>query len=529
MFAANVAAHDLVGASPGGLPGASVESLLSPLSDVAPLLGRLERNGVLEDERVRVRRRDGSELECALSALRLPAGGYQMVLRDDSERRRTEAELHRSALHDPLTGLPNRALFTSRLEQSLRHARRRRSYRFAVLFLDLDRFKVVNDSLGHLVGDRLLVEVASRLAACVREVDTVARLGGDEFAILLDDIEDETDATVVAGRVHEQLSRPAQIGSHELFVAASIGIAYSTSGYTAAEEALRDADLAMYRAKALGRGRTEIFDEGMHAQVVRMMELETDLRRALEREEFAVHYQPIVSLATGTLVGFEALLRWNHPERGLVGPSEFLDVAEETGLIVPIGWWFMDMACRQLREWQEMFPESPLTVSVNLSGKQVHQPEIVERVRAALDASGLSGASLKLEITESVLMADADGAIRTLERLKAMGVRLSIDDFGTGYSSLGYLHRFPFDTVKIDRSFIRNLDSQEPNQELVWSIVALAHSLGMDVVGEGVETADQFEELKALRCEYAQGFLFSRAVDHASAAALLGSASPRQY
>ncbi len=533
LVAANAAGRALLGCARVAAGGEALEPFFVSKGELALLIGELERSDRLSDYPIRLLHADGEERETAVTASPWLDGagtklGYQLVLRDDTERRRAEAQLHRSALHDPLTGLPNRSLFKSRLEQSLRHARRRDRYRFAVLFLDLDRFKVVNDSLGHLVGDRLLAEVASRLTTCVREVDTVARLGGDEFAILLDDIGGESDATVVAERIQEQLARPAHVGRHDLFSSVSIGIAFSSSGYETAEDALRDADIAMYRAKALGRGRYELFDEGMHAQVLRVLELETDLRGAVEREEFAVHYQPIVTMATKRLTGFEALLRWRHPERGLLGPADFLEVAEETGLIVPIGWWFLDQACRQLREWQKAFPETPLTVSVNLSGKQIRQPELVDRIRAALEDSGLSGSSLKLEITESVLMDDAEAAIRTLERLKAMGVRLSIDDFGTGYSSLAYLHRFPFDTVKIDRSFIGGLDSAEPNQELVWSIVSLAHSLGMDVVGEGVETMDQFDELKALSCEYAQGFLFSRAVDEDGAAALLGSATPNR-
>jgi diguanylate cyclase (GGDEF)-like protein len=512
------------------LVGGLVSSLFDTPAEYERFTRELERAPVVRDLSVGLRAAGGERLECAVSAAvwknaEGDEAGYQLIIRNNEERKAAEEQLHHNALHDALTGLPNRSLFRSRLDLCVRQARRKGEHRFAVLFLDLDRFKVVNDSLGHLVGDRLLTEIARRLTGCVREIDTVARLGGDEFAVLLDEVADVSDATRVAERIQEALRSPAQVDGYELFSSASIGIAFSSTGYTAPEEILRDADIAMYRAKALGRARYELFDEGMHAQVVEVLRLETDLRRALERGEFAVHYQPVVSVGRSALTGFEALLRWNHPERGLLGPDAFLAVAEETGLIVPIGWWLMEEACRTIREWQSKFPaDPPLAVSVNLSGKQLAQPDLVERIERTLGIHKLSGSSLRFEVTESVLMRDADAGIRTLGRLKSLGVHLSIDDFGTGYSSLAYLHRFPFDTVKIDGTFIRGLDDPEPNQDLVESIIALAHSLGMDVIGEGVETAHQLDELKALRCEYAQGFVFSRAVDERGASKMLDAA-----
>jgi len=436
-------------------------------------------------------------------------------IQDISDRKRAEEQLLHDALHDGLTGLPNRALFTDRLKLSLARAKRRDDYRFSVLFLDLDRFKTINDSLGHLVGDQLLIGIARRLESCVRTGDTVARLGGDEFTILLDDVgEDPGDVIRLTERVKKELAQPFNLGGHEVFTSVSIGIAPSTTGYERSDDILRDADTAMYRAKSLGKARHVIFDGEMHASAVNLLQMETDLRRAIERHEFLVYYQPIVTLETGQLYGFEALLRWRHPRHGLIPPLDFVPIAEETGMIVNIGQWVLAEACRQLCEWRKQFPTCPpFSISVNLSARQFNQPDLIEQVRQVLQETGLDPKSLKLEITESVVMDNSEQAIETLRQLRALGVELSIDDFGTGYSSLSYLHRFPISTLKIDRSFVNQMTDQNENAELVRTIVMLASNLGMDVVAEGVETASQLSRLQALDCKRGQGFYFAGPMD----------------
>ncbi|HEX8285840.1 MAG TPA: EAL domain-containing protein [Pyrinomonadaceae bacterium] len=448
-----------------------------------------------------------------------------------AEQERISRELEESrehfrnaALHDALTGLPNRALLMSHLKLAVEHAKRRPGFLFAVLFLDLDRFKVINDSLGHLAGDQLLDQFARRLEVCIRTTDTVARLGGDEFAILLSDIEDYADAARVAERIQEELERPFHLGGHEVYTSASIGICLSATGYNDPDAILRDADTVMYRAKANGRARHELFDEGMHARAVALLRTETDLRRAVERDEFRVFYQPILSLVTGEVAGFEALVRWQHPALGLVPPSEFIPVAEETGLIVEIGRRVLSESCRQLREWQTrgVVPETH-HVSVNLSGKQFAQASLAASVAGALGETGLDPRCLRLEITESVVMGNAEATCATLERLRALGLGVSIDDFGTGYSSLSYLHRFPVDTLKVDRSFISRMGEGDENGEIVRTIVTLASNLGMGVVAEGVETARQADLLRGLGCEYAQGYLFARPLDPQAAEAWLAA------
>jgi diguanylate cyclase (GGDEF)-like protein len=439
-----------------------------------------------------------------------------------AERRQIEEQLRHNAFHDGLTDLANRALFTDHLQLALARAKRHEGYRFAVLFLDLDRFKVVNDSLGHVVGDKLLVGIARRLETAVRPGDTVSRLGGDEFTVLLDDLSDAGEAEAVAGRLLRELAMPYNLGGHEVFVSVSIGVAVSSADYHRPEELLRDADTAMYRAKQLGKARYEVFDQAMHARAVDRLEMERDLRRAVERQEFFLQYQPIVSLDTGAVRGFEALVRWQHPERGLILPAKFIPVAEETGMILPIGMWVLGEACRQIRRWQELYPaDEPLTINVNLSGKQFTQPDLLEQIEAVLRQTGLDPRSLKLEITESVVMEDIQTATRTLERLRALGVELSIDDFGTGYSSLSYLQRFPVSTLKIDRSFVSRMTESEGTAEIVRTIMRLAQNLGMDVVAEGVETERQREQLKALECEFGQGYYFSKPMDGGVAEALL--------
>lgn len=439
-----------------------------------------------------------------------------------SERKKIEEKLLHDAFHDVLTGLPNRAFLNQRLEYTIRRAKRHENYLFAVLFIDLDRFKVVNDSLGHSVGDKLLIEIANLLEKTVRNIDTVARLGGDEFVILLDALKDVQDATIIAQRIEEMLRSPFKIAGQEVFTSASIGIALSTTGYEQGADMLRDADIAMYRAKDSGKARYQIFDKAMHAQVVRVMQLETDMRKALERQEFKVYYQPIVSLKTGAIAGFEALVRWHHPEEGLISPAEFIPLAEETGLIVTLGEWILAEACQQMHAWQVEFARTrDWKISVNLSTKQLKEGEIIHQINQILQQTNLNSKSLKLEITESVLMENAEVANSILLQLREINIELSIDDFGTGYSSLSYLHRFPVNTLKIDRSFVSAIDPNDENLEIVRAIVTLAHILKMDVIAEGIETSSQLAQLKELGCEQGQGFYFSKALDPQAATALI--------
>jgi diguanylate cyclase (GGDEF)-like protein/PAS domain S-box-containing protein len=443
-------------------------------------------------------------------------------IQDITDRKRAEEQLLHDAFHDALTGLPNRALFMDHAKMAIHRSRRNEGRLFAALFLDLDRFKVINDSLGHMIGDQLLVGIARRLETCLRPGDTVARLGGDEFTILLEDLLDKEDAVEVAERVQDIVSQPFNIGGHEVFTTASIGIAPSTIGYDHADDLLRDADTAMYRAKMLGKKRHVMFDKAMHERAVKLLQLEIDLRRAVDRQEFFLNYQPIISLATGEISGFEALIRWQHPERGLVPPDEFISVAEETGLIIPIGQWVLRVACQQMQEWRGQITDGrPLTMCVNLSGKQFSQPELTEQVAAILRETGLPSSCLKLEITESMVMENIDTAIGMLTQLRALGVELAIDDFGTGYSSLSYLHRFPINTLKIDRSFVSRMLDNNENEEIVRTIVTLARSLEMNVVAEGVETTGQLEQLRSLGCDFGQGYLFSKPLPTADAFQLL--------
>ena len=508
-----------------------VQNLLHP-DDVAQLTDRLRRldhtqDGEIVETEYRLKQANGEWrwFHSRDTVFARVDGLPQQILgaaQDVTERKRAEEQLLHDAFHDALTGLPNRALFIDRLGQLIGHTKRHQDYLFAVLFLDLDRFKVVNDSLGHTIGDQLLIALARRVEACLRPGDSVARLGGDEFTILLDDIQDLQAATRVADRLHQELSLPFNLGGQEVYTTASIGIALSTTGYERPEDVLRDADTAMYRAKGQGKARHEVFDQAMHARAVRLLQLETDLRRAVEHGQFQVYYQPIVSLSTGRIAGFEALVRWQHPERGLVSPAEFIPVAEETRLINPIGQWVLGEACRQTRAWQQRFPASPpLSISVNLSIKQFTQPDLIEQIETILQTTGLDARHLKLEITESLIMETAESATEMLWRLKDLGVQLSIDDFGTGYSSLSYLHRFPIDALKIDRSFVSRMNSEDKNSEIVRTIIALARNLGLGVIAEGVETAEQLAQLRLLECEHGQGYLFSKPVDGEAAAGLI--------
>ena len=480
----------------------------------------------IEQKLIRV---DGTEVDAEVGAVPLTyrgRPGVQAVARDVSRRKQVEEKLYHDAFHDTLTGLPNRALFMDRLRLAVGRAARAKKYLFAVLFLDLDRFKNVNDSLGHTVGDRLLVAIARRLEKCLRHIDTIARFGGDEFAVLVEGVEDANDAVRLAERLQREVITPINVGGLEVFTSASIGIALSSTGYELPEDVLRDADTAMYRAKAAGKARHEIFDTAMHDRAVALLQLENDLRRAVERDEFAIHYQPIVSLSDGRVRGFEALVRWHHPERGLVTPAEFISVAEETGLIIPLGLWVLRESCRQMARWQTMFPATrALTLSVNISGNQFMQPDLVEQVRRVLRETGFDPHRLQLEITESSVIENTETVTAMLVQLRALGIRLSMDDFGTGYSSLSYLHRFPIHTLKIDHSFVSGCGASEDN-EIVRTIIMLARNMGMEVVAEGVETREQLASLRDLSCEYAQGFLFSHPLDAETTTRLLAGGEP---
>jgi len=474
----------------------------------------------------RWRHRDGSfrDVEVTFSNLLRDASVRGIVLntRDVSERKALEAQLAHQAFHDPLTNLANRVLFRERVEHALR---RRHGRPLSVLFLDIDDFKTVNDSLGHTAGDQLLLAVADRLRVCLREGDTAARLGGDEFGVLL---EEASQATPVSERVREALREPISIADNDVCVTASIGISVSTLAHDGADELLRNADVAMYTAKNRGKDRYEMFEPDMHVTALRRLELEAELRRAIERSEFRVHYQPIVELESGRVAGLEALVRWAHPERGLLGPGEFIALAEHTGLIMPLGRWVLEQACEQAKAWQdERSEDDQLTMSVNLSADQLTAPGLIDEVTDALAKSGLAPNSLMIEITESVLMRDADTAIARLKALRTLGVRVSIDDFGTGFSSLSYLQRFPVDVVKIAKPFVDDMDRGN-GAALVRGIVELARTLELAVVAEGVELETQAELLREMRCGLAQGYYFARPQNPQRVRQLLRSAAASQ-
>lgn len=450
------------------------------------------------------------------------------ITTDVTERYRIQEQLQYDTFHDGLTGLANRNLLKDRLEQAIRRSQRREDNLFALLCLDLDRFKVINDSLGHTFGDRLLVSVAHRLEKSQRIGDTVARLGGDEFVILLEELAEPEDAIKVAERIQADLKNAIALDRHEIFITASIGIVFGNAQtYTDPEhitDLLRDADIAMYRAKARSQGGYQIFDPSMHTYALKRLQLENDLRKAIAHlnlnlqpgqvTEFSVYYQPIFSLITHQIEGFEALIRWHHPERGTISPVDFIAIAEETGLIVQLDGWVLKTACYQLRTWQEQFPTlPPLSISVNLSGKHFYQSGLVEFLDTVLTETGLDGSALKLEITESILIENTEAAAIMLNRLRQRNVQVCLDDFGTGYSSLSYLHSFPFNVLKIDRSFIKQLGTEEENDEIVKAIVNLGLILGMNVVAEGVETPEQVSQLKELNCHYGQGYWFSKPID----------------
>jgi diguanylate cyclase (GGDEF)-like protein len=440
----------------------------------------------------------------------------------------TQKQLLQQSLHDSLTGLPNRNLLLEHLQKALQRSKRNPDYLFAVLFIDLDRFKIINDSWGHSVGDQLLIAIAGILKKCSRELDTVARLSGDEFAILLEELHEYTDAIAIAERILKQFLCPIHLKDRTVFTGASIGIVLSGATYQDGVELLRDADIAMYRAKALGKSRYAIFDQEMYAQTLHLSKIETDLRFALERKEFILHYQPIVSLKTSKLVGFEALLRWQHLEKGLIYPGDFIAIAEETGLIVPIGEWVFREACQQLHIWQQKFPNvSSLQMSINLSSRQVQQFNLIDKLVEIMTDIGLNGETIRLELTESMLMDRGEKTIELLSQIKQQKIQLSIDDFGTGYSCLSYLHRFPIDNLKIDRSFVNLINAEGENHQIVKTIITLAHSLGIKAIAEAVETPEQLAQLKKLGCDEAQGYLFAKPLDLQKAESIIAKYSEK--
>jgi diguanylate cyclase (GGDEF)-like protein/PAS domain S-box-containing protein len=444
------------------------------------------------------------------------------TVRDITDQKRFEAQLHHNANHDPLTGLPNRTLFIQRLSQAMEQGRHRRTPSYAVLFVDLDSFKVVNDSLGHAVGDQLLIEVAKRLKQCVGPWDTIARHGGDEFTILVDQMEQPRDAVEVAERIQAELLHPIQLGGNEIYTNSSIGIAPGNPQYLTTDEVLRDADTAMYQAKAAGKAGYVIFDQSMYDRARARLQLETELRQALDNGEFRVYYQPIVAVANQRIAGFEALVRWQHPRRGLLLPEEFLHVAEETGLILPIGWWVLHKACRQAHAWRQRYPEAKaLTMSVNLAHKQFMHTSLAEQIASALRETLLEPSALHLEITETIFLENPRIAETRLQQIKKLGAHLHLDDFGTGYSSLSYLSALPLDTLKIDRVFIADAHLNHKHAAMVRTIIELARDLQMETVAEGVENEEQLKLLRQLECRYAQGFLFAPALESRAAEQLL--------
>lgn len=442
----------------------------------------------------------------------LPTKGFVRTYTDITERKMADERHKYDAFHDPLTGLPNRALFMDRLQHVITASQRRPDTpNYAVFFLDMDRFKIINDSLGHTIGDQLLIVVGRKLADCIRPGDTIARLGGDEFAILLEDISDPAYTVNVAERIGKKLALPFDIKGHEVFTSISIGIALGSESYERPEQVLRDADVAMYEAKGRGNASYEIFDAKMHANILDRLQLVADLRGAVDHKELVLYYQPIIDLTTQQMTGFEALVRWNHPTRGLIYPMEFIPLAEEQGLIYQIGSWILHEACRELKLLQVRYPsQPPLSMSINISSRQFSQQDLVGMLSGFLTETGVDPRTVILEITESMIMENIDAAVETMKRLRNMGVQLHIDDFGTGHSSLSYLQLFPVSALKIDRSFINKLTANGDNQEIITYMVSLAQSLNIDVIAEGVEMEHQLANIQSLHCGYGQGFLFAR-------------------
>lgn len=526
LIEANQAMLDLLGYECDDVVSRPIESFVAEPADRLMLLQELSGKRAVTDLEVKLRRKDGRVLWCLVSVAERTQPdssmtGYQGIIHDITDRKRAEDRLVYNAYHDVLTGLPNRALFTDRLDRALARWRRHRDARFAVMFMDLNRFKFVNDSLGHSAGDELLKKIGEIIQDCLREEDTVARLGGDEYAVLIDHIDTTGDAISVAERIHSCLESPVLIGGQTVFTSASIGIALAENENERPEDLLRNADLAMYRAKAEGPGHYSIYAPGMHAMALSTMELDMELHEALLNDEFELHYQPIFNLSNSKISGFEALLRWRNSKRGLLLPQEFLPLAEETGLILPIGKWVVQQACDQIAEWQALRPGRRLPfVSLNISGKQLAQAGFVSETAAILREKGVDPTNLMLELTETSLLQNPESCAVTITKLRSIGVRFCIDDFGTGYSSLSYLHRLPINGLKIDRSFISGLDRGE-GPELVSTIVALAQNLGIYAVAEGVETEAQLRRVKALGPKYVQGYFLSYPLEAAQAASMV--------
>ncbi|HUL96192.1 MAG TPA: EAL domain-containing protein [Usitatibacter sp.] len=528
---ANKAFSDMLGRNPAELLATRLQDVVNS-ADLDALMGPI--NKLVKAElpsvhmEIRARHRDGSDVWIALNVSlardwQMHAQNLIVQAQDVSARRRAEAELYHNAYHDNLTQLYNRVHFDEQLNRAIARVQRHPEQRFAVMYLDFDRFKVVNDSLGHRAGDELLVNVARRLKSMLRETDVLARLGGDEFAILVEDLPRQRDAVELAERIHKELQKPVQLGHMEVAISASIGITFSTNNYQSSDQIIRDADIAMYKAKSKGKAQFALFDSSQHAHVSAQLQLETELRKALGKGQIYLEYQPICTLKDSKLVGFEALARWNHPERGLLEPTMFIPVAEETGLIVPLGNWVLAEACRQMREWRDIRVGSDLRMSVNVSSLQLSHPDFVAHVDRSLRAAEMKPAQLTLEVTESVLMNGIENAVSTLTALRQMGVQLSIDDFGTGYSSLSYLATLPIDALKVDRSFIDRMSREGEGGEIVKAIFKLGQALSKQVYAEGIETRAQLSILQDLGCEFGQGFLLSRPVTAERAGGILAS------
>ena len=530
------AAQHLWGYAPEDLEGTCVFALMPPEEGARPqtlMEQAIEspEGGLTTEMRVQYADQSWHLSEIILTNLLSEPGieGVVLTCRDISERKAFEEQLSHQAFHDALTGLPNRALFMERLLHAQARARRQQTC-VGVVFLDLDNFKVINDSLGHEAGDHLLLTVAQRLSDCIRPGDTVARLGGDEFTVLFEDLADNDHIMGLAERIVQVMDTPVTVSGREVFTTVSLGIALSVGDDRSAEDLLRDADTAMYQAKTNGKARSVVFDRSMNADAVERLELEIDMRRALDREEFCVYYQPIVCLETGRINEVEALVRWQHPERGLVAPLKFIPLAEQTGLIVPLGRWVLREACRQMHEWQRQYPEEPpMMVSVNLSARQLQQPTLLEEVIEILKETSLSPHLLKLEITESVMMLDSETTIPRLHQLKALGIHLAVDDFGTGYSSMSYLSSLPIDTLKIDRAFVSNMGRNPEDLAIVRAIVSLAKTLNLRITSEGIETIEQLEQLRALGSDQGQGYYFDRPLPADQFRARLAARSAMPY
>jgi len=435
---------------------------------------------------------------------------YAQLKQEIEERREAEKKLHHQAFHDSLTNLPNRAYFLNHLQEVIEKAKNNKSLLYAVLYLDIDRFNVINESLGHVIGDEILIKIARRLKNCIRRSETLARFSGDEFALLIEGIKKPDDAAFVAKRIKESFEAPFLIKDKEIFITASIGIVTGKNKYKSTVDILRDADVAMYGAKAKGLAEYQFYDEILHEKTMDLLRLETDLRGGVEKNEFILEYQPIVSLKTCEIAGFETLVRWQHPERGIISPEIFIPIAEKTGIIVKLGNWILYEACCQMKKWIDKIPATrQLFINVNISGKQFIQPDFITNFKDIITQTGLPGSYLKIEITESVLIKNVEQLNNILRQVKALGIRIALDDFGTGYSSLSYLHKFPIDVLKIDRSFVVQMDDKN-EKELVSIIISIAKNMKMEVVAEGVETVEQFKRLKAYDCQYGQGFLFSK-------------------